>query len=85
MHFDSGSLTSFYRRGTVNPLINTHKFYQSKAKSAVPPMIHGNFLTPPCPSHSLKSLDDQIYRRNSDTSSSPQIARHDVFLKEPLR
>jgi hypothetical protein len=75
-----GSLPSFYRRRTINSNI-----YQRPAKPVAPPPPPRTLLTPPCPSKSLKSLDNQLYRQDSNSIDSPQIARHDVFLKEPLR
>ncbi len=87
IYLKRGSLSSFYRRQTVNSRINTHNIYQQTIKPVVPPPPPPlrKLLTPPCPSKSLKSLDDQLYRHDSDIKNSPQIVRHDVFLKEPLR
>jgi len=83
-----GSLTSFYRHRTVNRRVHAPNIYQrtatavSTAPAPAPPPR--TLLTPPCPSQSLKCIDDQLYRQNSDVTNSPQIARHDIYLKEPL-
>jgi len=80
-----GSLTSFYRQRTSNRRVHAHHIHQQTATTPPPPPPPRLLLTPPCPSKSLKCLDDQLYRQDSDVAISPQIARHDVYLKEPLR
>ncbi len=80
-----GSLTSFHRFRAVNRCAQAHNIYQRTvtAPSPAPPLRI--LLTPPCPSKSLKSLDDQLYRHDPDVVASPQIVRHDLYLTEPLR
>ena len=82
--------SSFFRRPTANSRIYTSNIYQPPAKPvavAAPasPPAPRILPTPPCPSKSLKCLDDQLYRQDSDSTNSPPVVRHDVFLKEPLR
>ncbi len=63
----------------------TSNIYPQPTKPVAPPSSSRILPTPPCPSKSLKCLDDQLYRRDSDSITSPPIVRHDMFLKEPLR
>ncbi len=85
-----GSLTSFYRNRATNRRVHAHSIYQRTGTAVAappppPPLPPRTLPTPPCPSKSLKFLDDELYRQDPDVTDSPPTVRHDVYLKEPLR
>lgn len=94
------SVTHHYRYRSVSRHVYAKNLYSQKKpslalatstptrpiiKTETPPLEPPRILpTPVCPSISLKFVDEQLYRRDSEDTSSLPSVRHDVFLREPL-
>ncbi|CAF1240017.1 unnamed protein product [Adineta steineri] len=72
------SLPSFHRYRTENRRVHSREIYRSKIPSFLPAP------TPPCPSKSLASLNNQLHGQDLDSVVSPEVARLGVYRNEPL-